>query len=226
MERITAAAETAGAPRTEKVIQMLNRVLGAPEAAGEAVKIAGENITDFKDRTEKRMVEAAMNLAERADNAWSRFTGRVTEEKNKAVAKATELKNKAIKTGVEVGFGIEEKLVKVFESPAALMEKASSGFESKAAGKAGELMRVAAEQAAKEMNLSADQAEQLRLIMERQQAAREAVSARHEAVAEKIQLKIESAKGTAAELKAKASNVREGIDKKRIFKGLLAKLSA
>lgn len=224
MERITTAAETAGAPRTEKVIQMLNRVLGAPEAAGEAMKIAGENITDFKDRTEKRMVEAAMNLAEKADEAWSWFTGRVTDGKNKAVAKATELKNKAVKAGIEAGFGVEEKVIKIFELPAVLMEAVSGGFEAKAAGTAGELARVAIDQQASEMGLTETQKAQLEEFMRKQLGAREAVSAKHEAVAGKLQGKIEGAKAKASEMKAGAANVRASVEKRRIFKGLFAKI--
>src|SRR3989344_4525170 len=84
-ERITAAADVAGAPRAERVMQILGRVLGAPEAAGMALTITGENLSDLKDRAENAFVETAMNLAERANSAWARFTNRVTETRDAAV---------------------------------------------------------------------------------------------------------------------------------------------
>ena len=63
-------------------------------------------------------------------------------------------------------------------------------------------------------------------ILEAQAAKRGEVSAKHEAAAGKIRGRIESAMGTAVELNAKADNVRAGVDKKRVFRGLLARMGA
>ncbi|MEK7064561.1 MAG: hypothetical protein AAB973_03065 [Patescibacteria group bacterium] len=226
MERITAAADIAGAPRAERVMQILGRVLGAREAAGMAVTIAGENARALQERAANALNEAAHSLEDATTDAIDQFTGWVTKTKDKGVAKAKDWGARALKFGLTKATWVEDRVVQICNIPANLTEKVAGGFETKAAETAGELARVAAEQAAQELGLDAAQAEKLRLIMERQRVAREKLSVKHEAVADKIQGKIERAKSKASELKADAANKRAGVEKQRVFKGLLARVGA
>lgn len=226
MERITAAADVAGAPRAERAMQILGRVLGAPEAAGMVVTIAGENARELQLRTADRFNESARWLENEITSETNRLGEQMTKLKDGAVATAKSWAERALKFGLTKATAVEDRVAAVFSIPADITEKVAGVYETKAAGTAGELAKVAAEQAAKEMGLSAVQAEQLRLIMEKQQRAREAVSAKHEAVADKIQGKIEKAKGKASELKADAANKRGWVEKQRVFKGWLARVSA
>ncbi len=120
----------------------IDRVLGAPEAAGMALTIAGENLSDMKDRAEQAFVETAFNLAERADNAWARFTNRVTETKDRAVARAKALRDRGVKAGLTAGTWVEDKVVAVCTVPAGLMESAAGGYEAKAGKVEAKLSQV------------------------------------------------------------------------------------
>ena len=226
MERITVAADVAGAPRAERVMQILGRVLGAPEAAGMAVTIAGENARELQLRTGDRLNESARWLENEITSETNRLGEQMTKLKDGAVATAKGWAEKALKFGLTKATAVEDRVAAVFQIPAVLLEKVAGGFEARAAGAAGELARVAAGQAAAEMNLNEAQTAQLMRILEAQAAKRGEVSAKHEAAAGKIRGRIESAMGTAVELNAKADNVRAGVDKKRVFRGLLARMGA
>jgi len=226
MERITAVADVKGAERRQRILSRFDRILGAPEAVGEALKIAGETVTDIKDRTEKRLTETAMDLAERADNAWSRFSNRVTETKDKAVAKAKDLGNRALKAGLTAGTWVENKVVAVCEVPAGIMEGAAGGQERKVIQTAGQLSEKLIEQAAAQANLTAEQQAVLRSLMAAQEAERQKLEGKQGSVREKLQGRIDQGREKATELRADAAGVRAKVESKRIFKGMLAKVTA
>ena len=226
MERIIAAADTAGAPRAEKVMQILGRVLGAGEAAGMAVTIAGENARELQLRTGDRLNESAHWLENEITSEANRLGEQMTKLKDGAVATAKGWAERARKFGLTKATAVEDRVVAICQTPAVLLEKVAGGFEARAAGAAGELARVAAQQAAAEMNLNEAQTAQLMRILAAQAAKRGEVSAKHEAVADKIHGKIESAKGKASELKADATNKRAGVERQRVFKGWLARVGA
>lgn len=226
MERITAAADVAGAPRAEKVMQILGRILGAPEAAGMAITIAGENVRELQLRTADRLNESAHWLEDQLGGEIDRLGQQMTDLKDKGVNKAKDLGLRAVKMGLTAFTRVEDKVVAVCQTPAVLLEKVAGGYEKKAAVTAGELAQKAVEQGVREMNLNAEQAAILARILAAQAAERGEVSAKHERVAEKIQGKIESAKGKAVELKTDAGNIRGKVEGWRIFKGLLAKVGA
>lgn len=226
MERITAAADTAGAPRAERAMQILGRVLGAPEAAGMAVTIAGENARELQLRTADRFNESARWLENEITSETNRLGEQMTKLKDGAVATAKGWAERALKFGLTKATAMEDRIVAIVQAPAALLEKIASGYEAKAESDESRLMSEAVKMAASEAKLSDEQMAIIQRIMAAQAAQREKMSAKHELRAAKVQDKIEIANGTASELKAKAGNVRAGVEKLRVFKGQLARLSA
>ena len=225
-ERITAAADVAGAPRAERVMQILGRVLGAPEAAGMAVTIAGENARALQERAANALNETAHSMEEAIQDAVDQFTGWVTKTKDKGLAKARDWGARALKFGLTKATSLEDRVVAICQTPAVLLEKAAGGFEAKAAGEEDKLISAAAEMGAREMNLDEAQKAILERILAQQAVQREKMSAKHELRAARLQDKIEVANGSAAELKVKASSVRAGVEKRRVFRGLLARMGA
>jgi len=225
-ERITAAADVAGAPRAERVMQILGRVLGAPEAAGMAVTIAGENARELQLRTGDRLNESARWLENEITSETNRLGEQMTKLKDGAVATAKGWAEKALKFGLTKATAVEDRVVAICQTPAVLMEKVAGGLEAGAAGEEDKLISAAVEMGAREMNLDEAQKAILEKILAQQAARREKMSAKHELRAANLQDKIEVANGSAAELKVKASSVRAGVEKQRVFKGLLARIGA
>lgn len=226
MERITAAAETAGAPRAERAMQILSRVLGAREAAGMAVTIAGENARELQLRTAGRFNESAQWLENEITSETNRLSEQMTKLKDGAVATAKGWAERALRFGLTKATAVEDRIVAVFQAPAGLLEKVAGGYEAKAESDESRLMSEAVRMAASEAKLSDEQAAIIKRIMEAQVAQREKMSAKHELRAAKVQDKIEIANGTASELRAKAGNISAGVEKRRVFKGWLARMSA
>lgn len=226
MERITAVAEQKGAERRQRILARFDRLLGAPEAAGEAMKIAGETVDDLKKRAEKRLTETARSLEERVDNAWARFTNRVTETKDKAVNKARELKDRAVKSGLSAGTWVEDKIVAVCEIPAGIMESMAAGKQAAAASGEEEYDRKIVEQMAAVAGLNAEQQTVLQALLAKQRADKQKLESKQAKGRERLQNRIDDARGKATELKAGAANQRAGVEKRRIFKGLLARFRA
>jgi len=235
-ERILAAAEAAGAERKKKIDTTINRLLGAPEAAGMALTIANETVRakweetkgkaiDLRDRTEERFVDTAMDWAERADNAIDRFTKRVTDTKDRAVAKAQELKDRSIKWGLTLGTKVEDKIVAVCEVPANLAEKRAAGLEAKAGQMEADKLADFSRRAAEAAGLTQEQTAALAAFMKAQEQQKRALEAETSASQEAYKAKIEAAKDKASKLSESADDTRQKVEKRRLFKKLLAKVS-
>lgn len=232
MERITKVAEVKGAERRERILKRFDRLLGAPEAAGEAMKIVGEKATDFKDRTEKRLREIGDDLTERATKAKDKLVTRVTETKDKAVAKAKAVGEKAVAlgmvgvvAGVEAGKWLEDRAVAVCTVPAELLETASGMYAGKAKATEDKLAKTIVDQAVLEAHLDDAQKAILEKIIAAQGAVTGVVERHHERVRDDLENKIDVARERSAELKATSRGIRRGVEDKRIFKRLLERLS-
>lgn len=225
MERITAVADLKGAERRERIFSKFDRILGAPEAAREALKIVGERIDDFKDRTEKRIKEVADDLVERASNAYDRCERRVIEIKDKSVSKAKELGNRALKAGLTAGTWVENRVVAVCEIPAGIKESLAGGQEGKAGQASDVLSAKLVEQAKAQANLSEQQAAILKSLLAAQEAERQRLVGQQESVKNKISGRIERAREKATELRADAAASRANVEKRRVFRGWLQRVT-
>lgn len=226
MERITAVADVKGAERRQRILSRFDRILGAPEAVGEAAKIAGENTEAFLHRIEERLTETANDLTERAGNAFDRFKNRVTDTKDKAIAKAKDLGNRALRAGLTAGTWVENKVVAVCEVPAGMMEGLAGSQERKVIQTAGQLSEKLIEQATAQASLTTEQQAVLRSLLAAQEAQQQKLEAKQGNVREKLQGRIDQGREKATELRADAAGVRAKVESKRIFKGMLAKVAA
>jgi len=207
--------------------------LGLPEAAGKLVEIgtdaakakAGEikqKAIDLKERTELKITETKDRLVSRYEMARDNLFARAESLKNTTIAKAVELKNRAIRTGLETGLKIEDNLAKTFEFPAVIKEAMAGKFSEKAEGVEKTKQATLADQFAEINGLSEMQKQALEDFLAGQLAEKEMINEEHENIRIKLDEQIEAAKGRSQELKAGAVKLREAIDKKRIFRGLVA----
>src|SRR3989344_2624371 len=225
MERITTAAETAGRPISERVMKVLDRVLGAPEAVGMAVTIAGENARALQERAANALNETAHSMEEAIQDAVDQFTGWVTKTKDKGLAKARDWGARALKFGLTKATSLEDRVVAICNIPAGLEEIAAGGFEARAKAGSEQYTKNVVDLMTAKAGLSAEQRAILESLLAAQEVERQKLEEKQAKGREKIGLRVEKARGRAGELKADADNKRSWVEKQRVFKGLLAKVS-
>ncbi|MEK7525291.1 MAG: hypothetical protein AAB548_02870 [Patescibacteria group bacterium] len=226
MERITAAADTAGAPRAEKVMQILGRVLGAGEAAGMAVTIAGENARELQLRTGDRLNESAHWLENEITSEANRLGEQMTKLKDGAVATAKGWAERALKFGLTKATALEDKVVMVCNIPAGLKEKKAILETAKARAGAEQFSKQVVEQMTARASLTVEQRAILEDLLKWQEEERIGLEIEHAGAREETVAGIDEARKRAAELRADAANMSDKIEKRRVFKGWLAKMSA
>lgn len=235
-ERVWSVAEQAGAERRKKIDTTINRVLGLPEAAGKLVEIGSEAVkakateikdkaVDLKERTEKKIIETKDKLVDRYESARDSLISRVEAFKKKASDKATELKNRAVRAGITAGLGIEDRIVKILELPAGLKEKKAGKFDTEASSAEKTKRETMVQQIAELNGLNEAQQEALRAFLASQREEKESLIEEHSNVRAEIDKSIEVAKAKSSELKTSATETRNKVESKRVFKGLLAKIS-
>lgn len=235
-ERVWSAAEAAGAERRKKIDTTINRVLGLPEAAGKLMEIGSEAVKakageikdkaiDLKDRTETKITETKDKLVERYESARDNLFARVEAFKKSTIAKATELKNRAVMGGLEIGLKIEDRIVKICEFPAVIQESQAQKHEGKAGSLESEKTKTLAAQFAEKNGLAEEQRLALEAFMAEQIAQKEMMEQEHGDVKADLESQAEAARARSQELKDGADKLRTAIDKKRIFRGLLARIT-
>jgi len=220
----------------EKIETTINRVLGLPEAAGKLAEIgtdaakakAGEikqKATDLKERTELKIAETKDRLASRYEMARDSLFARAESLKNTTIAKAVELKNRAIKAGLEVGLNIEDKIAKAFEFPAVIKEAMAGKFSEKAKGAEKTRQATLAEQFSQMNGLAEEQRLALEAFLAEQLLQKETITQEHSDVRENLEEQVESARSRSQELKSDALKLRDAVEKRRVFKGLIARIN-
>ena len=228
-------AEQAGAERRAKFEKTMNRIFGLPEAAQELAKIGGEKVQakaeeikgkaiDLKERTEQKATEIKDRWVSRFERTRDNLLARAEDLKDKTVAKAIDLRDRAIKAGIETGLSIENKIVAICEIPAKIYETRAAGREMKVAKGEEKLESVKARQFAEQNGLSEEQTRALEALLAKHAMETIALQESHGLEKEELEGKITKAQEKAVELRGKSAEIRENVDKRRIFKNLIGKL--
>jgi len=106
-----------------------------------------------------------------------------------------------------------------------LEEIAAGGFEARAKAGSEQYTKNVVDLMTAKAGLSAEQRAILESLLAAQEVERQKLEEKQAKGREKIGLRVEKARGRAGELKADADNKRSWVEKQRVFKGLLAKVS-
>lgn len=231
-KEVWSLAEKAGAERRQKIDRVINRIFGLPEAVGKLAEIGGEKAKakaeelkekaiDLKERTDLKVAETKEKWTNRFESARDNLFSRIEAFKNKVTDKAVELKNRAVKAGLESGLKIEDKIVKILETPAVLRESKAGEYDKKAESAEESKEKALVKQFSLENGLSEVQAAALEKFMARQEKQKTEVKENTEKVRVKFDIQIEAARTKSQELRSEASKKRESLEKGRVFKKLL-----
>lgn len=245
-ERVWNAAEQKGAERRAKFQKTMNRIFGLPEAAVELTKIGGEMVKTkveeikdkaiaLKERTETKVRETRERLVGRYESTRDNLVSRIEAFRNKVKDKAIELKNRAVKAGIKAGYNIEEKISKILELPAEIKEARAGKLAEKVSGREKTKEQTMAELFAEKNGLNEDmknqlehllmkQREELQEMLESQNKVKGMQEEEHKGVVEKMDKGITAGKEKITKLQTEATLVREKVEKRKVFKGMLEKI--
>lgn len=245
-ERVWNAAELKGAERRDKFQKTMNRIFGLPEAALEFTKIGGEMVkakveeikdkaVALKERTETKVRETREKLVNRYESTRDNLVSRIEAFRNKVKDKAIELKNRAVKAGIKAGYNIEEKISKILELPAEIKEARAGKMAEKVSGREKTKEQTMAELFAEKNGLNEDmknqlehllmkQREELQEMLESQNKVKGMQEEEHKGVVEKMDKGINAGKEKITKLQTEATLVREKVEKRKVFKGMLEKI--